>query len=193
MPQPTKKYVFTEIVSDVNNYQQLLAYAIYKADKHLVATSLVDDFVSPALIEERLQQLHDAVADTPGIQAGLFLRAKQICTQLFEDVEDEIKSEARTDFIERTLQLAKAERSHWTKACTFVGEGLRGILATIITIILASGIYSLTLNKEKRGVLIDATIKTLFNTVNGDIPVLDVYRTELLRQSKNPSDVVLSP
>ena len=48
MPQPTKKYVFTEIVSDVNNYQQLLAYAIYKADKHLVATSLVDDFVSPA-------------------------------------------------------------------------------------------------------------------------------------------------
>ncbi len=64
-----------------------------------------------------------------------------------------------------------------------MGEGLKGVLAAIVLVVLSSGIYALTASKQDRKAFINATGKTLHDTAYGDIPVIDNYR-DALKQGK---------
>lgn len=59
MPQSTNKWVFTELVKDPDNLQQLLSYAIYKKFKDEIARTARHSGKNEARIEEELVHYHD--------------------------------------------------------------------------------------------------------------------------------------
>jgi hypothetical protein len=178
-----KKYVFSELVHNVDDPNQLLAYAIYKAEKQAKATTLKASGKSCAEIKADLQIFHDVVAGSAGIQDGFHLKAKQVAQALVNDIKDAIRKDSKNDFIERVEQLIKTERPWWMSVLSFIGEGLKGVLASIVFIVLFSGIYALTLSKENRKSFIGAVGKTIQDTVYGKLPVIDNYRDVLKNES----------
>lgn len=57
--QPKKKWVFTELVKNPNNIEQLISYAVYKGFKDEKAQSLRNEGKSDAEIDEELAKYHD--------------------------------------------------------------------------------------------------------------------------------------
>lgn len=57
--QPKKKWVFTELVKDPNNIEQLISYTIYKGFKDEKAQSLRNVGKSDTEIDEELARYHD--------------------------------------------------------------------------------------------------------------------------------------
>lgn len=65
MAQENKKWVFTELVKDPNNIEQLISYAIYKGFKDEKAQSLRKENKSEAEIEDELVKYHDHCLTSP--------------------------------------------------------------------------------------------------------------------------------
>uniref|UniRef100_A0A7M2QMJ9 Uncharacterized protein n=1 Tax=feces metagenome TaxID=1861841 RepID=A0A7M2QMJ9_9ZZZZ len=65
MAQENKKWVFTELVKDPNNIEQLISYAIYKGFKDEKARSLRKENKSEAEIEDELVKYHDHCLSSP--------------------------------------------------------------------------------------------------------------------------------
>ena len=173
------QHVFSSLVKDKDDPLQLLAYAIYKADKSEIAQKLSDNGRDPQQIDHELQNFHDAVIHSGGLQQSYYARAINIGKALFEATEQGIKLRARQDFIERVMQIVKTEQSWRYRAIAFLGEGIKGIMATTLVIILFSGIYALTLSKDERRKFLPAVEKSIADTLNGHIPLYDNYKDTL--------------
>ncbi|KFW99663.1 hypothetical protein [Pectobacterium carotovorum] len=66
MSQQPKRWVFSELVKDPNDPEQLIAYAMYKGDKdELAVKSRQERGLSEAQIEKELQQFHDHIVISP--------------------------------------------------------------------------------------------------------------------------------
>lgn len=65
MAQENKKWVFTELVKDPNNLEQLISYAIYKGFKDEKANSLRKANKSEAEIKDELVKYHDHCLSSP--------------------------------------------------------------------------------------------------------------------------------
>lgn len=173
------KYAFSEIVKDKEDPLQLLAYAIYKADKSEIAEQLNNAQRSPQEIEDELQNFHDAVIHSQGLHQSYHARANKIGEALFATTEAAIKAQALQDFVERVLQIQKQEETWQHKLGKFFSDAIKGVLSTVVVIIIFSGVYSIFLTKEERDKLFNAAGQTIINTINGDLPVVDAYRNEL--------------
>lgn len=181
MTNNTDNYVFSQIVEKPEDPFQLLAYAIYKSDKYAAAKRIMD--ANPQMTQQELQahldQIHDVVADNDGIQQGFHMRAELVGKRLVRNIRVKLQKDAVQDFVDRMEQLTKTERTFWMRAISFIGDGIKGVLATIVVIVFGSGLFALTLPQEQRGLAYKAGADAFMDTVNGNIPILDQYRKSL--------------
>ncbi|WP_137765832.1 hypothetical protein [Nissabacter sp. SGAir0207] len=92
MNQP-KKWVFTELVQDADNPEQLIAYAIYKADKDELAKKCRQRNKSEDDIGIELERFHDNLADSDRRLAEYKRRANQVVEGLVRGVDSRVRAE----------------------------------------------------------------------------------------------------
>lgn len=168
--------VYDSIVKDRNDSLQILAYALYKMDKFEIAKNNLAKGKSNSEIEGVLKSFHDSVAGSPRLIESYHERALSKGDNLLDCVKRVIKNEANQDFIERVFQLQKQQQSPAYRVIRFFLEGLKNLTATILAMILFSGVYALTLNKSERQKLLPAVTQSVMGLINGEVPVIDSYR-----------------
>jgi len=181
MANNTDNYVFSQIVQKPEDPFQLLAYAIYKSDKYAAAERIkkANPQMTQQELQDQLDQIHDVVADNVGIQKGFHMRAELVGRQLVRNIRAKLQKDAVQDFVDRMEQLTKTERTLWMRIFSFIGDGVKGVLATIVLIVFGSGLFALTLPQEQRGLAYKAGADAFMDTVNGNIPIIDQYRKSL--------------
>lgn len=178
------KYVFTALVNDKNQPLELMAYAIYKADKNEIAESLKSAQATKEQIEKELKQFHDSTLRSPGLLQSYHSRARALGENLIDELKSGIKSEARQDFIERVDQVVKSEKGFFYSIGAFMMDAVKGVASTVFAIVVFGGIYSLTIAKEDREALYTAAGKSLKDVATGELPVVDNFRAELEKKKK---------
>ena len=181
MANRTDKYVFSQIVTNPEDPFQLLAYAIYKSDKYAAAKRLKEAHpnMTDQELQDELDRIHDVVADNEGLQQGFHMRSAMVGKNLVARTKSQLQKDAVQDFIDRMEQLTKTEKSWWMRLVAFIGDGIKGVLSTIVLIIFGSGLFALTLPQEQRGLAYKAGADAFMDTVNGNIPFVDQYRKSL--------------
>jgi len=179
------KYVFSALVNDKNQPLELMAYAIYKADKNEIAESLANAGKSQTEIDAALKSYHDAVLNGPGILASYKNRALQIGDDLIIELKEETKEKARQDFIERVMQTVKKDQTFATKLGNFALDAVKGVASTLFVIVIFGGVYSLFLDKDERARYYEAVGKSFVDVATGEVPVIDNYREMMKANPKN--------
>lgn len=170
------KFVFTALVNDKDQPLELMAYAIYKADKNELAESYEAQGQNSAFIDAELKRFHDHVLNSTSVLANYHVRARALGNRLVEKIEGGIRDEAKQDFIDRVEQLVKTEKSWYHHFGAWFMDAIKGVSSTIMVIVLFGGIYSLSLSKEERSNLYSAAGQSVVDAVSGELPVIDKYR-----------------
>lgn len=187
------KYVFGALVKDKNQPLELMAYAIYKADKNEIAESLANLGKSQTEIDAALQHYHDSVLNSPGILTNYGNRARQIGDDLIFELLDETRAKARKDFVERVMQTVKKDETIATKIGNFALDAVKGVASTLFVIVLFGGVYSLFLSKDERSKYFEAVGQSVTDAATGEIPVVDKYREISKSKPPAPQPALLPP
>lgn len=166
MSQP-KKWVFTELVQDSDEPEQLIAYAMYKADKDDLAVQCRARQVPEAEIVDKLTSFHDSIAYSDRRLQDYRDKAKRAVDQLVDSVSERVGAAydqtiaAMTDNHQTELQEkwkrwgqeAALYSTHlaqpvwytrlWKGILSWLGGGLSGLIATAISTLLIVGAVSL--------------------------------------------------
>ncbi|MEL7698469.1 MULTISPECIES: hypothetical protein [Pantoea] len=183
-----KNYVFTALVTDEKNPLELMAYAIYKADKNEIAENLAAQQLPSQAIDAGIKKIHDLVLSSPSILLNYRVRARTLGVELLKEMKDDIKREAKDDFIERVEQMVKTEMSWHHHLGSWMTDAVKGVLSTIFVIIIFGGVYSLFLTKEERTNLYSAAGQSLIDVATGEIPVVDKYREEKAKRERESQE-----
>ncbi|MCH4667174.1 hypothetical protein ACRW14_15515 [Escherichia coli] len=98
MTQQTKKWIFTELVKDPNNIEQLLSYAVYKGFKDEIARNARAAGKKEYEIEAELAAYHDQCLKSPR-QLQVFKRsAQEILDGYVSGVNNELQTRLETIF-----------------------------------------------------------------------------------------------
>lgn len=170
------QYVFNNLVADINQPLELMAYSIYKADKNEIAVNLGRAGLPKTQIDLELKKFHDLVLNSPSILQNYHTRARALGEGLVVEIKQGIRDEAKADFIERVQQLVKTEKSWYHHLGVWIMDAIKGVASTIMVIILFGGVYSLTLTKEERSNLYSAAGQSVVDAVSGELPVIDKYK-----------------
>jgi len=184
-----KKWVFSELVKDSNDLSQLIAYAIYKADKDGVAIGYRAQGKSEAEIQAKLDDYHDSVATTPRLQQSCHDRASSLIITLVNDIATETQQKAAQQIIALNAEHKKALVKEAKKAVEeyhkkikqntvvkqtklgrlweFTVSGFSGVWATILIICLVYIVSMATATDNDRNRVTDSffgRVKTLFTS-----------------------------
>lgn len=151
-----KKWVFSELVKDSNDLSQLIAYAIYKADKDSIANGLRKQQKTEDDIQAKLDAYHDSVATTPRLQQSCHDRAASLIITLVNDIASETQQKASQqieaiqnenkkalakeakravdEYHKKIKQNVAASQSKRRKLWDFTVSGFSGVWATLILI-----------------------------------------------------------
>lgn len=83
-----KKWVFTELVKDPNNPMQLIAYAMYKADKDDHANQCRNRKMSELQITSELERYHDSIAHSQRKLDDYRDKAQRMIDEIIQRVND---------------------------------------------------------------------------------------------------------
>jgi hypothetical protein len=180
--------VFTALVNDKNQPLELMAYAIYKADKNEIAESLKAAQKTQPQIEAEIKAFHDLVLNSTSLLQNYHVRARALGQNLIDELKAGVASDARQDFIDRMEQLVKTEKSWFHYVGGFVMDAIKGVLSTLFVIVLFGGVYSLTLSKDDRAALYKATGQSLVDAATGELPVVDNFRNEMAKKKKEQQE-----
>lgn len=183
-----KNYVFTALVKDKKNPLELMAYAIYKADKNEIAESLNAQQIPAQAIDEEIKKSHDLVLNSPTILLNYRVRARALGVELLKGMKEDIRKEAKQDFVDRFEQLVKTEKSWHHHLGAWITDAVKGVLSTIFVIVIFGGVYSLFLTKEERTNLYSAAGQSLIDVATGEIPVVDKYREEKAKREREAQE-----
>lgn len=101
MTQQTKKWVFTELVKDPNNIEQLLSYAVYKGFKDEIARNARAAGKNEHEIEAELATYHDQCLKSPK-QLQVFKRsAQEILDGYVTGVNNELQARLEAIFAQQ--------------------------------------------------------------------------------------------
>ncbi|MCS6237122.1 hypothetical protein G3495_18710 [Shewanella baltica] len=75
---PSKKWVFSELVQHDKDVLGIVAYALYKKDKHDTASSMRSSGSGEEQIEDKIRTYHDQVASVESMQSGYRSRAQNV-------------------------------------------------------------------------------------------------------------------
>lgn len=96
-----KKWAFTELVKNPDNTEELIAYAMYKADKDALANSQKAMKVPELQMQSALQAFHDSVATTPRLLQNYRDRAitmiRTLTDTLSSNVEGKCQAQQKND------------------------------------------------------------------------------------------------
>ncbi|WP_449567069.1 hypothetical protein [Lelliottia nimipressuralis] len=183
-----KKWVFSELVKDSDDLSQLIAYAIYKADKDGVAIGYRAQGNSETEIQAKLDSYHDSVATTPRLQQSCHERASSLIIMLVNDIAAETQQKAAQQITaikaEHKKALAKegkkaVEEYHkkikqsvaekqtklgWLKE--FTVSGFSGVWATIVLIIFVWILSMAAAPKSERDHLTGNLFQRMWNYAN---------------------------
>ncbi|EBQ5799621.1 hypothetical protein DRV48_16140, partial [Salmonella enterica subsp. enterica serovar Rissen] len=166
MSQP-KKWGFTELVQDSDEPEQLIAYAMYKADKDDLAIQCRARLLPEADIVVELTSFHDSIAYSERRLQDYRDKAKRAVDQLVSSVSERLAAaydqtistmtdEHQIDLQEKWKKWgedAALYSAHLTKPVwytrfgkgilSWLGGGVSGLLATAISTLLIVGAVSL--------------------------------------------------
>ncbi|EMF0787369.1 hypothetical protein [Klebsiella huaxiensis] len=111
-----KKWVFSELVKDSNDLSQLIAYAIYKADKDDMANSMRSNAKTEPEIQVKLDDFHDSVATTPRLLQNYQNRAETLMRSVANDIANKAKLQATQQIDAIKAEHIKALKKESTKA-----------------------------------------------------------------------------
>ncbi|EGT4354616.1 hypothetical protein ACM917_003961 [Cronobacter sakazakii] len=107
MAQQSKKWVFTELVKDPNNIEQLISYAIYKGFKDEIARNARAAGKTEPEIETELMAYHDQCLQSPK-QLEVFRKsAKDTLDGYITRVNGELESRLNTIFAQQEADYQK--------------------------------------------------------------------------------------
>lgn len=162
-----KKWMFTELVQNPDDPEQLIAYAMYKADKDDLATQCHARQVSEEGIVAELTSFHDSIAYSDRRLQDYRDKARRTVDQLAGRVSDRVAAvyDQRISMMTNNHQLDLQEKwktwgenaalysAHLMRPAWYVragkdilswlGGGVSGLLATAISTLLIVGILSL--------------------------------------------------
>ncbi|MDK9364155.1 hypothetical protein [Lelliottia wanjuensis] len=180
-----KKWVFSELVKDSNDLSQLIAYAIYKADKDGVANGLRAQGKTEAEIQVKLDSYHDSVATTLRLQQSCRDRAEALMITVVKGIADKTNKQAEqqikaiNDENKKALEkagtkavdeyhkkikkdvLEKQSKSAWWWSFTI--SGFSGVWATIVLIIIVWIISMAAAPESERNHLTGSLFNRMWN------------------------------
>lgn len=189
MTTQPKKWVFTELVKDSNDPEQLIAYAMYKADKDDRANQCRSRRMNADQVNTELESFHDGIAYSDRQLDDYRDKARRAIDQLIVTVGQGVAStyeqriidlqaaheaELKKKWVEwgesAAVYSANLTKLHWAKRLVFwilgwISGGVSGLLATVVTTIVLVGIISLT-----RPGIRDTAREALKNGVDALIP-----------------------
>ena len=178
------KHVFTALVSDKDDPMQLMAYAIYKADKNEIAETLITTSKTPSEIEAGLKSFHDSVINSPSLLVNYHTRAENLGTALLNGLVEGVRIKARQDFIELVQKQVAVEKGLAHHLGVFILDAVKGVASTLFVIALFGGVYSLFVSKEQRAAYYHAIGQSLTDVATGELPVIDNFK-EHIKEQKN--------
>ncbi|MBT0722469.1 hypothetical protein HGT70_14420 [Rosenbergiella collisarenosi] len=192
MAGPDQKWVFTELVKDINKPEQLIAYALYKADKDDQARDCRRRGLTEVEINQELSRFHNQlVASQRRLQTYRDQANKAIdtfVTAVSENIEAKFKKQ-QADLEKGHKQELKSHGVEWLKKVNDFAEtqnkqpwwktlikwllsGIPGLLSTVIVAAIIVGAVGL-FNGASRGVTKQAIMDAI-NTLIPDTPVVGV-------------------
>lgn len=165
MPQP-KKWVFTELVQDLNDPEQLIAYAMYKADKDDLAVQCCARLLPEEEIVTRLVSFHESIAYSEKRLQDYREKAKRAVDQLVSRVSKKVATvcgqkiakmanDHQIDLQEKwkkwgeeaALYSAHLKQPVWyirfgKGVLSWIGGGVAGLFATVLSTLLIVGVVS---------------------------------------------------
>lgn len=184
-----RKWVFTELVKDANNPSQLIAYAIYKADKDDMANSMRAGHKTESEIQAALDTFHNSVASTPRLLESYRQKSETVITSLVlniaSDTEAKLQKQIDKIKVENTAALAKEgkkavdeyhkkikqttalNKTKFERLSEFTISGFSGVWATILIISIVYIISMATATENDRNRVTDnffGRMKTFFTS-----------------------------
>lgn len=207
MSQP-KKWVFTELVQDSDEPEQLIAYAMYKADKDDLAIQCRARLLPETDIVVELTSFHDSIAYSERRLQDYRDKAKRAVDQLVSSVSERVAAaydqtiatmtdEHQIDLQEKWKKWgedAALYSAHLTKPVwytrfgkgilSWLGGGVSGLLATAISTLLIVGAVSL-FTPSVRDTARDS-LKGVVDTLIPETPIPGVTDTVKTNKQKQP-------
>lgn len=207
MSQP-KKWVFTELVQGADEPEQLIAYAMYKADKDDLATQCRARLLPEADIVAELTSFHDSIAYSDRRLQDYRDKAKRAVDQLVGSVSKRVaaaydqtiaamKDGHQLDLREKwktwgenaALYSAHLAQPVWyirlgKGVLSWLGGGISSLLATVISTLIIVGAVSL-FTPSVRDTARDS-LKGVVDTLIPATPIPDVTDAVKTNKQKHP-------
>ena len=207
MSQP-KKWVFTELVQDSDEPEQLIAYAMYKADKDDLAIQCRARLLPEADIVVELTRFHDSIAYSERRLQDYRDKAKRAVDQLVGSVSERVAdaydqtiatmtNDHQIDLQEKwkkwgedaALYSAHLKQPVWYTRfgkgiLSWLGGGVSGLLATAISTLLIVGAVSL-FTPSVRDTARDS-LKGVVDTLIPETPIPGVTDAVKTNKQKQP-------
>lgn len=185
-----QKWVFNELVKDSTKPEQLIAYALYKADKDDQAMAARNRNLTKQEIDVELANFHDQLASSPRRLQAYRDKAneviKNIVTAVSANIEAKYKKQ-QADLEKKHKQELKSHGAEWQKKVNaytqpkiplwksfikWLFSGIPGLLSTVLVAAIIVGAVGL-FNGASRGVAKQAIMDAL-NTLIPDTTVAGV-------------------
>ena len=157
MTKRERVWLFTELVKDTSDPEQLIAYAIYKANKNDLAKQCrLKTAMSDSEIATELQHFHDQITLSALRQQGYRTKAREMLDELAVGIGAKLQHswQQRLQHLEGDLWIQwgdcakryseNVRKVQWhTALIKWIGGGLTGLLATALSTVLVVGVVSL--------------------------------------------------
>lgn len=209
-----KKWVFSELVKDSNDLSQLIAYAIYKADKDELANNMRSDAKAEQEIQDKLDDFHDSVASTPRLLQNYQTRAETLMRSVVSDIASKAKDQATQQIESIKAEHIKALRKESTKAVDeyhkkikqnvattqtklewlrdFTVSGFSGVWATIVLIGVVWLISMATASENDRNQVTGSFWKRIQNFTSSS-PLPDAQKDVSIPTDQNKTSILHEP
>ncbi|WP_261137132.1 hypothetical protein [Serratia quinivorans] len=208
MTTQPKKWVFTELVKDSDDPEQLIAYAMYKADKDDRANQCRSRRMTDVRVNTELESFHDGIAYSERQLDDYRAKARRAVDQLILTVSQGVESayeqritdmkaaheeELKKKWVEwgenAAVYSANLTKPHFAKRfgswfLGWISGGVSGLLATVVTTIILVGIISLV----KPGIRDTArdALKNGVDTLIPSSPISGVTNVGNVNEPKQP-------
>ncbi|WP_147200773.1 hypothetical protein [Pantoea sp. CCBC3-3-1] len=186
-PAP-KTYVYNVLVTDENNVEHVIAYALYKVKKNsLIKKSRAERWPS-AVLQEKLDSLHNSVIMEEDMRESYYQKARGFAELVVKETKLRLRAEAVAEYLEKIDQYQKVNTPYRTKVLDWLLSGVSGIVASVVVIGIVTLICAIIVGPGGREKLYASAGNTLLDMAKPKIPLLD-YRDG----QKTPAQPQVSP
>lgn len=197
-----KRWVFTELVKNKDDFEGLLAYSFYKVDKNAYAEELKAQNLTPEQIDEKVHTFHDMALRASAIE-GYRKNAVSFMHIILKNMEEEVgrdfqqqinklKKQVQDKDKKHASELAKAKRlgvesfydtyctgnkegkSKWLLSALWLWNGFSGVFAAIIVAVVVYGIAAQFVSSDKRNDILNSAADNIKSALVPSSPIPEV-------------------